>query len=241
LQQRKFGCSAFIQKLFWVMTFENMQAKRIEITLALEETMASDHKPVVKDKNFVLREVSPFGRPQTIFETSDSACVLVNITDKQQIMLVRQKREAMVRPTNPDGIITECLAGRFDKDETPSQLIHRESAEEAGISVKIENIEPLNQGYPMALSAGCLTELSYLMYVEITSNQMEEVERTFGLADEGEEIIRVFISYGRLETFVCEDARVFGMIQWFKNRLLEQKIDELTRMIESATATTGRE
>jgi 8-oxo-dGTP pyrophosphatase MutT (NUDIX family) len=233
------GCSAFIQKWFWVMTFENMQALNIRIE---KGTIVMEQKPKVRSQgNFTLEDVNFFGRDRLVLRCSDSACLLIHLVDQGKLVLVRQPRESMIVNGFPGGHITELTAGRFDREEDVKTLLAREASEEAGTTITPEQIELVNFGSPVALSAGILDEMSWMGYVEITNDQIDPTSKLYGLAEEGESIERFFLPVSGLNLYVCEDARTFGMLQWFKNRLLEQKIDELTRMIESATATTGRE
>lgn len=70
----------------------------------------------------------------------------------------------------------------------------------------------------MALSAGVITERCYLGYVEVKPHQIEEKERLFGV-DDGESIRRIFVAVDDLENYVCEDMRVFALIQYLLRKL----------------------
>jgi len=150
--------------------------------------------------------------------TTDSVSLLIHDIVKRKIILVKQKREAMIRPDNPDGSIIESVAGRFDAKFSPKELMVLEAKQEAGVTISESDIELLNNGQPMALSAGVITERCYLGYVEVTSHQIEEKERVFG-TDPGEIIKRIFISIDNLEDFICGDVRVFALIQYLLRKL----------------------
>lgn len=185
--------------------------------------MTQQGTPVVAKQNFVLETVTTDGHERRFLRTSDSANVLIYLRDRQQLLLVSQCREAMVRPGNAGGRITESTAGRFDRDETVCQLLAREASEEVGVTIDSNSIALLNDGAPLALSAGCLTEHAWLGYVEITDDQLEQAEREFGLAEEGERITRIFLPVSELEHYVCEDVRVFAMVQWFLRNKFEKR------------------
>ncbi|MEK7570379.1 MAG: NUDIX domain-containing protein [Patescibacteria group bacterium] len=178
--------------------------------------------PAVAQQSFTLEIVVTDGHERRFLRTSDSANVLIYLRDRQQILLVSQCREAMVRPGNANGRITESTAGRFDRDESVRQLLAHEAGEEVGVTIDPNSITLLNQCTALALSAGCLTERAWLGYVEITNDQLEQAERAFGLAEEGERITRVFLPVSELENYVCEDVRVFALLQWF----LRNKVDK---------------
>ena len=173
---------------------------------------------------FSMEDVEFHGHKRHVLHASDSAGLLIYLKDRNAIVLVRQQRAPMVSAENPDGVITELLAGRFDKYETPLQLLAREASEEAGITIDPSQIEILNFGQPLALSAGILDELCWLGYVEISDDQIDPTSKLFGLHDEGEYIDRIVIPVENLEFLVCEDARVYGAIQWFLRRRLEKNL-----------------
>lgn len=185
--------------------------------------MEQQGKPAIAQEPFTIRTImTKEGRTRKIFQTSDSANILVHLTDAEQILLIRQRREAMIRDDNPEGQIVEMVAGRFDRDESVCQLLARELSEEAGGTINPDDIELLNSGAPLALSAGCLVERAWLGYITITSDQLEKTDRQYGLKEEGESITRVFLPVSELKDYICEDLRVFAILQWF----LRKKVDK---------------
>ncbi len=184
--------------------------------------MKQQGTPRVVKKNFTLTTIIHNGHPWQYLETSDSATVLIYIRDKDEVLLVRQQRDAMVCDDNPEGWITESMGGRFDREESVRELLAREASEEVGGVIDPQAITLLNYGAPLALSAGCLVERAWLGYVEITSSQLENADREYGLAEEGERITRIFLPVRDVESYVCEDVRVFALLQWF----LRMNIDD---------------
>lgn len=187
---------------------------------------------VKKAGDFSLHTVTTFGHERKVLQCSDSACLLIYLKDQDKIVLVRQQREAMVRLGNPEGQITELVAGRFDRVESVPELMAREASEEAGTKIRPEDIELVNYGFPMALSSGILTELSWLGYVEISDDQIDPSSKLYGLHEEGEVITRISIPVADVPNYVCQGTRVFGMIQWFLRRRLQQQLDQLKRDID---------
>lgn len=134
----------------------------------------------------------------------------------------------MVRKDNPDGYITEAIAGRFDVSLGPVALAVKEAFEEAGAIIQESQVELLNQGEPMALSAGITTERSWLAYAAISPHQLTGSDNdTFGLEVEGERITRMWISENDLDTFVAEDIRVLTLVQHVKIKACYAKIGKL--------------
>ena len=148
-----------------------------------------------------------------VVEASDSVGFLIYIKDTDEVILVKQKRSAMKSEQNPEGYITEVPAGRFDRSLGIAELIALEASEEVGAKIDISNVQLLNDGKPLALSPGILTEQMYLGYVEIPSDILEE-DRIFGV-DDGEEIQRIKVKVKDLGSMAFEDMKTFALIQWF--------------------------
>ena len=158
------------------------------------------------------------GRLREFLEASDSVSLLVYDRDRRRILLVRQIRESQERADNPGGYITETVAGRFDCDLGAAALAAKEACEEAGVTIRSDDVVLLNSGRPMAVSAGSTAERAYLCYAEVGADAIEEAERVFGV-DDGEDITRVWIPVDELEKYVAEDVRVFALIQWFLHNI----------------------
>jgi hypothetical protein len=157
-----------------------------------------------------------------VVRCSDSVAILLHDVVNHQFLLVKQSRAAMVRKDNPDGFITEAIAGRFDVSLGPVELAVKEAFEEAGAIIQESQVELLNQGEPMALSAGITTERSWLAYAAISPNQLTGNDTdVFGVEAEGEKIERVWVPETEIDTFVCEDIRVLTLIQYVKIKSLK--------------------
>lgn len=146
---------------------------------------------------------------------TDSVNILVYDKSRDCVLLVRQPKAGAISRSNPRGMITETVAGRFDVSLGPRALAVKEAREEAGVEIREDQVELLNDGKPMYLSAGLFTERAYLAYVEVDSSNVEQTERVFGIVGEGERIRRIWVPVRDLESLVCEDARVFALVQWF--------------------------
>ncbi len=131
--------------------------------------------------------------PILAVRSSDSVAGLLYDRNNHRVLLIRQKRVPMEREDNPSGAITELVAGRFDVNLGPKALLVKEAKEEAGVTLREEDVVLLNKGKPMALSAGILTERCYLAYAEIFAAQVTEGDEGYGVAEEGESITRVWV------------------------------------------------
>jgi 8-oxo-dGTP pyrophosphatase MutT (NUDIX family) len=169
---------------------------------------------IVHDGFFKVKVVSTEHGNREFVVTSDSVCMLIFVSDIKKILLVRQNREAMIRDDNPKGEITELTGGRFDVQLSVKALAVKEAYEEVGAKIEQGDVTLLNDGLPMAVSAGVLTERSYLAFIEITSDQIEDQERIFGV-DPGENITRVWLSVEEFAKYPCECVRVFALKNWF--------------------------
>ena len=155
--------------------------------------------------------------------TDSVACILVD-TDQQRVLLVRQARPAMIRPDNSSGELSELVAGRFDVDKGPTALIIQEAWEEAEVRLTEDDVIILNGGRPMALSAGVLTERSYLAVAYISSARvLGEDDAVRGVAEEGERIRREWKSLKEFtsDEAVHDDIRVWAAAQYLRSTLSE--------------------
>ncbi len=157
---------------------------------------------------------TPQGRREVV-RTTDSVCVLVFDKPRDRIILVRQPRQSMVNDDNPQGLITESVAGRFDEKIGVEALVIKELKEEIGATIRGDQVCLLNYGHPMAVSAGAITEKTYLAYVELEAGQLEETERTFTAENEDERIERVYLHITEIGRYICKDVRVFALLQYF--------------------------
>lgn len=159
------------------------------------------------------------GLPYTpeVVRVSNSVAFLVYNLDTDEFLMTTQNRFPMVTDKNPEGTILEVGAGRFDTKIGVAGLVVKELKEELGVDATEDEILVLNDGNPMALSPGVLTEMQYLAYVGITNDRIDTSKRLYGVAAEGESIIRRFIP---LQDFVegkipIYDMKTFALIQWF--------------------------
>ena len=150
--------------------------------------------------------------------TVDAAAVLVYLSELDSVLLVSQKRPAMVNDENPSGECLEPVAGRIDYEASVKELLANELREEAGVQVNPNTITLLNSGKPLASSPGLVTERKYLAYVEVRTCQVEsldDLEKEYGNQHEGEKIKRHLISVKDLEQMIFGDFTLFALVQWF--------------------------
>ncbi len=159
---------------------------------------------------------SPF--KSLVVRATDSVAGLLYDRTNHRVLLVRQQRAAMVRDDNQDGFIIEAVAGRFDYKTNPKALLVKEASEEAGVTITEDDVVLLNGGIPLALSAGVLTERSYLAYAEISLEAVAEGE-VFGVVEEGEHITRIWQDADAFIAETHEDLRVWAFAQYLKNKI----------------------
>ena len=179
----------------------------------MEEDAENKNKIVVLHDGFV--KLTKDGKFEAV-HTTNSVAVLVYVSDLDKIVLINQSRAPMKNDVNPEGTIIEVPAGRFDRKLSVEALVVKELDEEIGAKIDESQVQLVSDGW-LAMSPGILTERIYLTYVEITSNQLEEKGRVFGVAAEGEIIHRRILvpvnQLGPVEPI--EDLKTWALIQWF--------------------------
>ncbi len=149
---------------------------------------------------------------------TDSVAFLVYNRDKDEILLVTQDRAPMMSADNPRGRILEVAAGRFDIKIGVKGLVVKELLEELGVTAREDEVHLLNDGIPLALSPGVLTERQYLAYVEVSSERIDPTKRLYGDGNEGEAITRRFVPVSELAHLKIEDMKTWALVQWFLGR-----------------------
>lgn len=152
-----------------------------------------------------------------VVRVTDSVSGLLYDQDNDRVLLIRQGRAAMVRENNPDGSIVELIAGRFDVKLSARALFVKEALEEAGVTLSEGQVALLNDGRPMAISPGVLTERCTLAFAAITASQMDGKGDTGrGAAEEGEDIERFWMNAGKFIQGPHDDLRVFTLARFLQ-------------------------
>ena len=149
---------------------------------------------------------------------TDSVAFLVYSRDTDELLFATQDRVPMIRPDNPQGTMFEVGAGRFDAEIGVKGLVVKELKEELGVTVTEDEVHVLNEGIPLALSPGILTERQYLAYVEVTSEQIDPAKRQYGQRKEGESIARRFVPVREISQIQIQDMKTWALLQWFRAR-----------------------
>ncbi len=165
---------------------------------------------------------APF--PHIVVRTSDSVAGLLYDVTSDRVLLIRQQRPAMVRDDNPDGAITEMVAGRFDVKLSPKALLIKEAREEAGVEITEDEVELINRGVPMALSTGVLTERCFGAFAIIRPDKVAKGDEGYGVPEEGEKIARVWMSAEEFVNAQHADWRVWAFAQFLARRRLENQL-----------------
>ncbi len=174
--------------------------------------------------HFRLVRVTTDRTPKEVFCSEDSLSLLLYCPARGQILLVRQPRESLLlRKGREHSRITETVAGRFDRGQDPITLAVQEAKEEVGVTLRPEQVQLLNDGVPMAVSAGGATEHAYLAYAEISDDQIGPSRPHFSAAGEDERIYRIFFNELTLDRRVYEDVRVFALVQWFLRSVVDRR------------------
>lgn len=157
-----------------------------------------------------------------ILRSPDSVAILVAVPAWNQVLMIIQSRPPMVRDDNPDGRIVEMPAGRLDCGLDFIDVAVKEVREEAGVTITREDVNVFNNGVPLALSPGGITERMYLVWVEIAPSQIDFSRETFGCASEREHITRQFVPIADLGTMTYENMTT-SMLSLLYLRELERR------------------
>lgn len=163
-----------------------------------------------------------WGKPiqRELFERRSAAAALLFDPKLNKIVLIEQFRMGPLNQSQHPWLL-ELVAGLLESNETPEQLVERESMEEAGL--KVQAIIPIAEYW---VSPGASTEKVNLFCARVDASNAGGV---FGLAEEGEDI-RVWVFtveevYQLLEEGKINNSLTLIAVQWFK--LNENKVRAL--------------
>lgn len=157
-----------------------------------------------------------------ILTSNRVAGVLVDLGN-DRMLVVRKTFETLKQPDNQSGLATTCADGPYYPDLTPQNLLTIE-ASRLGVSLAWNNIVFLNNGVPVALMPVMVTRRTYLVYAEI---MMEPVNTPTTLDPQSQETGSFWVALQNLETFTCDDACLFGFVNYILRRRLERRMAEV--------------
>ncbi|GEM_PF-5377538 len=155
------------------------------------------------------------GHPLAVVQSNDSLNLLIFVRDRAQFLLLRQPRTGKLFLEGGDGKTVSTVAGRFDKKFTPTELAIAEALEEAGVRVREDQVQLLNDGKWMYLSPGMDTERVLMAYAEVNSDQVEEDESVRSAVGEDEQCERVWMSVDEFRNYISEDVRLMLFREWW--------------------------
>ncbi len=155
-----------------------------------------------------------------IFERGHAVGVLPYDPILQEFVLIEQVRIGALATSSSPWLI-EIIAGMIDEGETPENVCHRESMEEAGIA-----LENLTKALSYLSSPGGTTER---LHIFIAKTDAAKAHGIHGLNTESEDIkvhrIKENTALEWLENGYIDNAAAVIALQWFfmhKTQLLEQ-------------------
>jgi len=152
---------------------------------------------------------------------------LIYDPESDSVVLVEQQRTAMISDENPTGLIVEAPAGRCDRPESVKATIARKAEEEVGAKIDENQIEMLNSGVPVAMSPGILDKLMYLAFIRLRQGQLSP-DKIFGIAEEGEVIVRKFIPSNKTRDMVCVDMKTKVLLLDLMRRSIKSTVRDKT-------------
>ena len=155
-----------------------------------------------------------------IFERGHAVGVLPYDPILQEFVLIEQVRIGALATSSSPWLI-EIIAGMIDEGETPENVCHRESMEEAGIE-----LDNLTKALSYLSSPGGTTER---LHIFIAKTNAAKAQGIHGLDTESEDIkvhrVKENTALEWLENGHIDNAAARSALQWFfmhKTQLLEQ-------------------
>lgn len=147
-----------------------------------------------------------------VMERGRAAGVLLYDPDLDKLVFVEQMRVGVFAAGDENPWVLECAAGILDhKNESPADVVVREAAEEAGVTVTA--VEPVCEYYS---SPGGLSEK---LYVFCGRTDASRVPENAGLESEGEDTRVVVLSAAEVEEMLARgafnNALTIIAVQWF--------------------------
>ena len=152
-----------------------------------------------------------------LVRTTDAAAVLVCNTRTNNVIFITQDRFPMIRDDNPNGTVTEVVAGRFDRPVSLVDLLILEVYEEIGIQLNPRNLVILNDAQPLAPSPGILTERIGVAVCFVGFDESDGADKTYGV--DGEKIKRVSVPVRQLDRMIYSDLKTWGLAQYLQRML----------------------
>lgn len=158
------------------------QFTRNDVVVEKEETLYDGFfklkRLTLKHKLFAGGWSKPIVREMMVRD--DAICVLLYDPVHDKVLLIEQFRPCLPKHESP--WLLELVAGMVEEGEADEDVARRESLEEAG--VKVGRLEYMLKFVP---SPGGLVEYLRMYAGEFDSTQVE-LDKAFGLEDEGEDI-----------------------------------------------------
>ncbi|MDH3668543.1 MAG: NUDIX domain-containing protein [Paracoccaceae bacterium] len=136
--------------------------------------------------------------PRTTVVWGDAVTLLPYDPRRDRVLLLEQFRPGAVARGDRDPWCIEVVAGRLDKEEPPEETVRREAVEEAGL--ELGRLERIAAYYP---SPGVAAEQ---LIAFVGEADLEGPGGLHGLADEGEDIRTLVLSFDQAMTAVADGA-----------------------------------
>ncbi|NQY35058.1 MAG: NUDIX domain-containing protein [Alteromonadaceae bacterium] len=122
-----------------------------------------------------------------VFERGDAVVLIPYDPIEDKVLLLEQFRPGAIRKDESPWLL-EFVAGMFSEHEKPEEVAIREAKEEADLYIDINNLLPVMNYFS---SPGGMSERIYLFVarVDLISNNTNNELVSYGLAEEGEDIL----------------------------------------------------
>ena len=124
-----------------------------------------------------------------VFERGDAVVVIPYDVRQDKVLLIEQFRPGALRGEDSPWLL-EFIAGMFDENESPVDVAIREAKEEANLSIKADDLQPIMQ---YLSSPGGMSERIHLYLAKIDSDLIDD-GAVYGLPEENEDIMLHLVS-----------------------------------------------
>lgn len=173
------------------------------MTKILNEKIVFNEKLIIEKGELIDGEKS-FSRYR--INRPDASAVLILNKETNKIILTRQFRYAIASKIEEP--IYEIVAGKIDKNENPSDAAIRETEEETGYRISMENLTFLIFCF---VSPGYTSEKFHLYYAAVTN--ADKVSEGGGIKSENEniEVIEMDLNdfYNQIDSGKIKDAKTY--------------------------------
>lgn len=204
---------------------EGATVSTLRIRARRSRLLANDWQTLTRESyEFLTRDGTWVAHRRELYDRGNAATVLPYDLATGALYLCRQFRLPAFVNGHPDGMLLETPGGSIDADEDPKTAAAREIEEELGL-----RMGPLTPVFQTYMSAGSVSEKLYAFAGQVEA----KVSVGGGIAEEGEEIEPVILSFGEAFAMALageiDDAKTYSLLMWAAHGPFREQADRVRR------------